>query len=198
MYEEKDTIKEPILKVYLLGSRLYNIHHKDSDFDFIVVVDSEDENLMYDVKKERSDYHIYSEKAFIKKIKEHDIQVLEAIFSEYDLNKYMSYFELDKELLRKQISAVSSNSFVKCKKKMLQGDEYIGKKSMYHSIRILGYGIQIAKYGRIVNYEAYNFYYDIVMCKYDWEEIHECFKPIYNSMKSEFKILAPIDKDFKK
>ena len=110
----------------------------------------------------------------------------------------MSYFELNKELLRKQISAVSSNSFVKCKKKMLQGDEYIGKKSMYHSIRILGYGIQIAKYGRIVNYEAYNFYYDVVMCKYDWEEIHEYFKPIYNSMKSEFKILAPIDKDFKK
>ena len=80
MYEEKDTIQEPILKVYLFGSRLYNIHHKDSDFDFIVVVDSQDEELMYDVKKERSDYHVYSGKAFIKKIKEHDIQALEAIF----------------------------------------------------------------------------------------------------------------------
>lgn len=198
MYKEMDKIHEPILNVYLYGSMLYEVDHKKSDSDFIVVVDSQDEDLMYDVRKENRDYHVYSEKAFINKIKEHDIQVLEAIFSEYDLGKYITHFELDKELLRKQISAVSSNSFVKCKKKMLQGDEYIGKKSMYHSIRILGYGIQIAKYGRIVNYQAYNFYYDVVMGKYDWEEIKEYFKPIYNSMKSEFKILAPIDKDFKK
>lgn len=198
MYKEMDKIHEPILNVYLHGSILYEVDHEKSDSDFIVVVDSQDEDLMYDVRKENKDYHVYSEKAFINKIKEHDIQALEAIFSEYDLGKYITYFELDKELLRKQISAVSSNSFVKCKKKMLQGDEYIGKKSMYHSIRILGYGIQIAKYGHIVNYQAYNFYYDVVMRKYDWEEIKEYFQPIYNSMKSEFKILAPIDKDFKK
>src|SRR5690606_20681238 len=108
---------------------------------------------------------------------------------------YLKYFKLDKSKLRRSISGTSSNSFVKCKKKLRQGDYYIGKKSLFHSLRILGFGIQIALTGKIVNYSAYNHYLDMIMDKNtnDWSEYQKVFKPIFNHKKSEFRRLAPLE-----
>ena len=105
-------------------------------------------------------------------------------------------FELDSEKLRRAISSVASNSYVKCKKKIRDGEVYIGKKSLFHSIRILMFGIQIAKHGKIVNYEEANNYHKAIFeMGDDWSELDKKFKPIYNSLKSEFKRLAPLESD---
>jgi hypothetical protein len=196
IHETRTDIDEPIIKVYNYGSSVYGCVTEKSDSDYIVVVES-DEYLYYSVSNEEGDFTVYSRPLFIKRIKECHISVMECIFQHED-DPFVKYFELNLEALRREISAVSSNSFVKCKKKMNIGEIYIGKKSMFHSIRILMFGIQIAKYGKIVDYGQANKFLAMVMRMDSWKEIVAFFQPVYNDYKSEFKIVAPIDKDGKR
>lgn len=194
-YETRKNIEEKILKTYQYGSRVYGCHNENSDYDFIMVVES-DKDLYYSVTYPDTNFTVYSESMFIKKIQEHHISVLECIFQAPN-DPYRKYFKLDKGKLRRSISAISSNSFVKCKKKLSQGDYYIGKKSMFHSLRILGFGIQIALTGKIVDYSAYNhFLYRIMdMNTNEWLPYQKVFQPIFNRMKSNFKVFAPLQEE---
>lgn len=186
-------IKEPILHVFPYGSRVYGTATEKSDYDYIVVVDS-DKDIKYDFERDNTNVHVYSESVFKILIERHDIAVLECIFSKE--NNYE--FKLDLERLRRSISAVASNSFVKCKKKLMLGPDfnpYVGKKSLFHSVRILGEGIQIAKYGKIVDFGASNHYLQEIMAIDSWEELRARFEPIVKELRREFKKLAPMDKD---
>lgn len=193
MYKLPKEIKEEVLHVFPYGSKVYGTATEKSDDDLIVIVKSE-EDLTYGIHNDEFDIHVYSDKTFRDLIQKHHIAALECIFS----NETEYEFNLDMEQLRRSISAIVSNSFVKCKKKLLEGPDYnpyIAKKSMFHSIRILQFGIQIAKYGRIVDFSSANNYYDVVMNMEDWETIKDTFQPIANKLKSEFKKIAPLDKD---
>ena len=160
-YEFRDSVSGTIKKVYKYGSRVYGTSSEDSDFDFIFIVES-DEDVYYRVDKKNTNITVYSESVFIDKIQSHEISVLECIFQD-EGDPYLKYFKLDKPRLRKSISAIASNSYGKFKKKMKQGDYETGKKSLFHSLRILGFGIQIAISERIVSYSAYNDYHTIIM-----------------------------------
>lgn len=190
-HETRKTITEPVLMTYPFGSRVYKTSEKDSDHDFIIVVKAEGD-LTYNVRFTNTDFTVYSESLFIKKIQEHEIDVLECIFQRKS-DPYLKYFSLDKGKLRKSISSVSSNSYVKCKKKLQQGDFLIGKKSLFHALRILGFGKQIALTGRIIDYEAYNHYYEKIMSldSTDWDVYKKIFQSVYNKQKSDFRRLAP-------
>lgn len=194
MWETKRNINESILAIYPYGSRVYGCAHEDSDYDFMAVADSQDLELDYTFEQDDVSIHVVSEVLFIKKVKDCHISYLECIFQRED-SKYREHFEVNLEGLRRNISGISSNSFVKCKKKLAIGEDYIGRKSMFHSIRILMFGIQIAKYGRIVDYGCANHYLGTVMALHDWNSIKAFFQPIYNSLKSEFKLLAPLEDD---
>ncbi|AEO93371.1 gp109 [Bacillus phage G] len=187
------SIKEEILYVFPFGSKVYGNVTKNSDTDLIVVVKGNEE-LKYQICDDDGDIHVYSRKTFEGLIDRHDISALECIFS----NDTDFDFVLDFEKLRRSISAVASNSFVKCKKKLTSGSDYnpyIAKKSMFHSIRILEFGIQIAKYGKITDFGCANHYYEMLLEMDDWGTIKNYFQPIANKLKSEFKKLAPLDKD---
>ena len=96
--------------------------------------------------------------------------------------------------LRHAISSKSSNSWVKAKKKFIVEEDfnpYIGKKSAFHSLRILNFGTQIAKYQRILNYSSANNYFDDIMNLNSWDDINHQFKSVYNSLSTEFKLVAP-------
>lgn len=192
-FQTRTQIDEDILKVYPYGSIVYGCSTKNSDSDYIVVVDS-DEHLYYSVREDEADYTVYSKPTFIEKIQEHHISALECIFQKDD-DPFLKYFKYDAEKLRRNISAISSNSFVKCKKKMREGEEYIAKKSMFHSLRILMFGIQIANYKKIVNYKVANEILPTIMDMKDWDEIKFTCQPIFNELKSAFKILAPLESD---
>lgn len=196
IHETRTDIDEPIIKVYNYGSSVYGCTTEKSDSDFIVVVDSK-EDLYYSINNEEGDFTVYSESLFIKRIEEHHISAMECIF-QHPSDPFVKYFKLDSEKLRREISAVSSNSFVKCKKKMAIGENYIGKKSMFHSLRILLFGIQIAEHGRIVKYDIANHYLEELMFMDNrWDDVKKRFQPIFNQFKTEFKLLAPLDKDEK-
>lgn len=196
-YEKRTQIDEPILKLYPYGSYVYGTNTPESDIDSIVIVESEDDNLYYSVNNEHGDYTVYSEQRFIQRIKDHHISALECIFIDPD-DPYVKHFELNYDLLRREISSVSSNSFVKCKKKIRDGEIYIGKKSMFHSLRILMFGIQIAKYGEIVDYSCANTLLPTIMSCSTWNVIDQICKPKYNALKSDFKILSPLESELVK
>lgn len=104
----------------------------------------------------RVDIQYVRESDFIDMLREHRIFALEALFQE-PCSGYMKYFELDRWKLRREFSAVSSNSWVKAKKKMTVEkdlDMRCGAKSLFHSIRLLMEAVQIARHGRITHYNC--------------------------------------------
>lgn len=189
-----------ILNVYLYGSRVYECHNDQSDFDYIVIADDDEDIVEVKGGEFDGDYTIYNRETFFNRMAEHEISVLECLYLPPDkILKQDMTIDLPKinlSKLRHSISAKVSNSFVKCKKKLTvekDFDPHIGKKSLFHSLRIIMFGIQLAKHNKIVDYTVANKYWDEIVgneCN-DWEFYKKTYKPIYNNLMTEFRVLAP-------
>ena len=71
-------------------------------------------------------------------------------------------------------------------------DLNIGKKSLFHAFRIISFGIQIAEEERIFNYSECNDLFNEIMSAYNnWDSLFEIYKPRYNELCSNFRLLAP-------
>lgn len=192
---EKFKEDKEILNIYRYGSRVYGRVTEQSDHDYIVVV--KDESILERelVDTEGNNYNIYKLSEWEDMVKRNHIVVLECSFlGNEHIIKEKEKFEIEIDLveLRKSISSVVSNAYVKCRKKLVVGEDfnpYIAKKSLWHGIRILMYGIQCAKYGRILDYEVANKYYDDIVLSEsnNWEHYKDKWQPIYKNLKSEFK-----------
>jgi len=184
-----------ILNVYQYGSRVYGTDRQGSDWDFVIIVS----------RKERDEYSdnlvnvfFYTPLEFDKKLKDHEITAIECFFLPEHLiwkEKLKFSFEVKKSSLRSSLSAKADNSFVKAHKKLSIEKDYdlvVGKKSLFHSFRIITYGIQLAEAGKITNYQACNeLFYEITHNYNTWSELFKAYKNKYNNLKSEFRILAP-------
>lgn len=193
-YNKKDSIDEPIIKVYNYGSSVYGTENENSDKDYIIVVEG-DEEFDYNIDGvTNTNIIVYSKAKFIKLIEEHHISAMECIFQNDD-DPFQEYFKLDHTKLRKAISSVASNSYGKCKKKLRDGEVYIAKKSLFHSLRILMYGQQIALFGKIIHYPCANYFYNWIMEmeSTDWKDYQDRFQPNYNTHKTMFKHFAPME-----
>lgn len=182
--------------VYPYGSQVYGTARQDSDHDYIVVSDATAEG---DISESSLTLKIISVENFKKNLVEHDISCLECIFLPSHLAADRHWdFELSLPKLRQSISAKASHSWVKAKKKMTEPyevpDEFMrGKKSLFHSFRILYFGIQIAKFGKIVNYaEANPIWRDIYENpSTDWNHYQAKWKEQHNAVSTAFRLLAP-------
>lgn len=182
------------INIYHYGSYVYGTYIEGvSDKDYIIIVPDTAKSEQF--KYENIDYNIYTESEWINKMKNNDIECLECSFLDkrYILKETKKFdLNVDKDLIRKNISSTASNSFVKCKKKLTVQDSYsprIGKKSLWHSIRLLDFGTQIMNFGKIVNYQSVNNIYSQIMEAPDnWNYLKEQFQPIYNKYHSEFKL----------
>jgi hypothetical protein len=107
------------------------------------------------------------------------------------LEKHKFHFKLNNSLLRNEISAKSSNSWVKASKKLTveKNSEYIGKKSLWHSLRIVIFGIQIATKGKIVDYTAANYLYNEIINSGndDWSYYKDKYQSVFNGLCTEFR-----------
>jgi predicted nucleotidyltransferase len=194
---------------YLFGSRVYGTASIDSDYDIIEILP---ENVIKDTSlRMEGDFHyqIYTHAEWLSKIENHDISALECIFLPTDDPKYPNiydyrkHFRLNLNRLRESISTIANNSWVKGKKKLIISGDYDKKaalKSIFHSIRILKFGSQIARTGMIHDYHESNWLW-VELCKlgeqYDadilWDKINARYKEVFNKTSSEFKALAPKD-----
>lgn len=200
---EKLNINTNIVGIYQFGSHLYKTNTDVSDFDYIIVVD-DIEGGYKQYESPEIDLHIYSKEYYLDALKNHKIEALEMFFQE-PLLKVEVDFELDKWKLRKEISSICNNSWVKCKKKLQDDEKYIAIKSLYHHFRILDLGIQIAKSqgdkNKVDLTKTRYFYEDIkntaINSDYEWEVLDKKYRSISKMMQSEFRELCHKPKQIK-
>lgn len=175
-----------VIKAYPYGSQVYGTATEKSDNDYILVINN-DFIMRDEYKEENNDFNLYSEEQWREKQNNFDIDYLECISFENDS------IDLDYDKIRSSISHTASNSWVKGKKKLtIEKDyaPYIGKKSIWHSLRILMFGIQIMNYGKIIDFKEANYLYDEIVKNEtnDWEYYKEKYQALYNKLHSEFKL----------
>ena len=263
-------LKIPIkqmINLYVGGSRLYNCHSPNSDFDIFLIVKDETElpkvdhlnwcemepddviletmekvhgsgvmiekNLEFSraencisFRSNHVDVNIYKEKQFIHELENYiDCSIFEyASLSHYKpesddshehatreravlLENKKYYIQKvqtsdQKSAFRRPFSRKSANSYVKCKKKIcVEKDLRVGLKSLFHSLRIIMFAIQILKFGYVKNFEEANEYFEDIVTNrlnrevenYDelWNELDSKYKMIKKELEKEFHTLAP-------
>ena len=190
-----------ILAIYPHGSQIYETLKDKSDLDYIVIIENdyniEEQVSLYDETIKRNlDFNFYTEKKWIEMCDLNHIDALESMsVIQHNLAiKNNKQFEviIDKIKLRRSISSVVSNAWSKAHKKLTVDKDYspyIAKKSLWHCFRILMFGIQIYKFGKIVDLtEANSLYDEIVNCEInDWIFYKTKYQPKLNKLKIEFK-----------
>lgn len=182
-----------ILNIYQYGSRVYGCNNQNQNFDYIIIV--KEDILEQHINIGEIEATIYGENEFQKMIDEHEISVLECLFlpQEFIVKQTKKFnFNLNLKKLRESLSKKSSNSWVKANKKFsIEKDfnPYIAKKSLFHSFRILNFGIQIAQYGKIINYqEINNLLYEILdNPSEEWIDYKNKYQNSYNQLRSKFR-----------
>ena len=205
-----------IVSIYLYGSLVYGVAGPSHDYDLIVITKEGHRPVPSDVVRifkeslgikdhRQIDINFYTESEFQTALEGMEISFLECVNgasanfgSTLVYGKAFPMPKIDLQILRSSISKKVSNSWVKSKKKLDEESfdfaPYVGKKSAWHSLRILMFGIQLAKYGKIVNIvEANGIFRDVMDCE-KWSDIDSKFRKIYNSLSSEFKLVAPLKK----
>lgn len=185
-----------ILNIYPYGSRVYGTADRESDTDLILVADFAHEQETQ-AKWPGIDLTIWTAAEFQRLLSEHDPSALECWYlpAEMAIRSREFEFKLDLGKLRRSFSAKASNSWVKAKKKIdVHGDLRLGRKSLFHSLRILGFGLQIARFGRLLHYDEENSVWRTVMEQgfTSWQPYKDHWQKYYNSLHSEFKVAAPL------
>jgi hypothetical protein len=176
------------------GSRVYGTHTDKSDYDFIAVVP--DDATVKTGEEYRCDdvnVHIYGRTDWQDQLDAHKVHCLEAWFHPDGQVRRAFKLSLEKSRLRHEFSAKASNSWVKAKKKIdVERDYYTGWKSLFHALRILKFGIQIASAGKL-DFAAANDYWDEIKRHqwYEWQPYQDRYQPEYNRLATEFRKAAP-------
>jgi predicted nucleotidyltransferase len=182
--------KYPESNIYLYGSHVYQTNNDKSDYDFIIVGEHETNS----VKTELGDLHFYSRSDFNQLLQSHEISALECFFlpQEFKKETFPLSWQLDLDKLRASCSQKASNSWVKAKKKLqVENEPYLAQKSLFHSLRILKFATEIAATGKLSNFESTSLWQEVSSLPLNWNTWSDKFKPQYNSLKSEFKKIAP-------
>lgn len=188
------------IAAFQYGSRIYGTFSEKSDYDFIYVVnddmiqDLDDQYQFHD-----ENISVYGLSKFQEMLDSHHIAALECYFLPKDFIYHCNHrfqFKLDLAKLRKSISEKTSHSWVKAKKKFKIEDDrniYVAKKSLFHSMRIIDFGTQIAKSGRIENYHSCIELWNEIKNNPSeiWKDYEIKYKSKFNEMMSEFRKLAP-------
>jgi hypothetical protein len=188
-----------VYNIYKYGSHVYKTNTKDSDDDFIIIR-KQTEFKIDSVRNESNTINatLYNIPGFKDKLYYQEIHALECLWLPNDMK--LERFDLSKNYqtklieLRKSISAKSSNSWVGSKKKFWENDIYRAQKSVFHSLRIFDFGIQISQNGKIIDYtKSIYLNKDLktilneIMCFNKWSDIKKNYQKIFNELHTEFK-----------
>lgn len=182
-----------IRNIYLYGSRIYRTHTVNSDYDVIVVACSLYVNC--EIKDGTYNIHITTPDSFADQLRQHDIHCLECIFApeEAQIQNTIDYkkdFSINTGQLKKMILSQSSWAWSKAQRRMEIGNIIGGAKSLFHSLRILKFGIQILKNGKITNFsEANNLWAKINNSDdIEWETYKKRWINLKKSLTKEFRM----------
>lgn len=186
-----------VIGLYLYGSRVYGTNTEKSDYDYIAVTKRGESDFQIINTESNCNITVYRDFHFVYLLENHEISALECYFLPGNfrlIDDFKHDLMIDNVKLRHAISAKSSNSWVKCKKKLTvekDYDPYIAKKSLFHSLRIAMFGKQIAEAGKIYDYsEANSLLAEIMSLPDDWKVLDETFRERRNNILSNFRLNA--------
>jgi hypothetical protein len=173
------------------GSRVYGTAESNSDYDFLVIVHDKKTEQWSDNK-----YNLQFETldSYQEKLWNHEVVAVETHYSEWIIKKFKPIFKLDLVKIRHSFSEKASNSWVKAYKKLSVEKDYnlkVAQKSLFHSLRILDFGIQLGTIGRIDRFDISNQYWLDIRNISDWTNMKEKYKEIYNQKSTEFRKVCP-------
>lgn len=181
-----------ILNIYLFGSQVYGNSNSKSDWDVLIIANTPSPET--EIKSNKFNIHILTIDRFQEGLNLHNIRNIECLLSP-DWCKiqelYKFNFEIKLQRLKHSISHTNSNSWVKSKKKIEQGDYYIGIKSFYHALRIVMFGIQLSKCSKIYDWSCANYIWnDLISSDWSFEDLDKKYRDLNNKLLSEFRLLA--------
>jgi len=190
-------ITDDVLAIYQYGSRVYGTADRNSDYDYIIVmkrgmledgsfrhnaISSDDRNIQGVV---------YSRGGFIDAINNYEIGALECISLPKEsvvFNKWpFKIGEWNEQAMVKAIIGKASNSRHNADQQSKNGNKWIGKKSMYHALRILYFGLQLKEHQKIVDFTECNRMYDDIMRvedqEFDTRDYYDEFKQLIAELR---------------
>lgn len=176
-----------ILNIYLFGSQIYGTASEKSDYDILIIANTPypERELVVD----NFNMHILTLDRFIEGLKNFNIRNIECLQSPFILKENIFIpFDIKVPPLRHSISHTCNNSWAKCKKKLEQGDYYIGIKSLFHALRIAMFGIQLVEHGKIIDWGCSNYIWENLISKnWTWEELDSFYRKERNNTLSHFR-----------
>ena len=159
-------IEEEILAIYPYGSRVYGTASENSDYDYIVVTKGaflksgafKQNAISSDDRKIQA--VLYSRTGFIDALNNYEMGAIECIFldsSQVLLSKWPFRIQKwdTKEMADKVIQKASASWHI-ASRQSKDGFKAIAKKGIFHSLRILMFGLQLKEYQTIYNYSEAN------------------------------------------
>ena len=145
--------------IYVYGSRVYGTYTLNSDIDIIVIACSM--YLNQEFHEGIYNIHVTTPDAFKEQLDNHDIHCLECIYAPHEAQlmtqiDYLKDFKLDISQLKKMLISQSTWAWQKAQRRIEKGDIIGGGKSLFHSLRIINFGLQIIHNGKIANFTKAN------------------------------------------
>jgi hypothetical protein len=183
-------LREEDVLLVPFGSRVYGTHGDDSDYDYLAIVPTNRRALSgQEYRRHQVNIQVYNRHDFQKDLDLHRIHALEAYYMPDGAVREACRFRLSKRALRAELVRKASHSFVRARKKMeVEHEPHLGRKSLFHALRILTFGAQIARRGGI-DYGAANEHWFAIRDagRDDWAYFKERYQPLYNRLASDLR-----------
>jgi predicted nucleotidyltransferase len=154
-----------VFNIYQFGSRIYNTNTEKSDWDFFIIVHDDfptEKNGYIEIEAENIDANVYRISTYFEKLKNNELQALmcqflpdEKIWME---KKKFSFKILYPRLKIAVLKEASRHLHSLAPRFAKEKNFYQENKMKLQSIRDLLFGIQIVKFGKIVDYTEANQY----------------------------------------
>lgn len=168
-----------VVAIYPYGSRIYGCHTDASDHDWVVVYKSyllpsgafKDNAISSDDCSHQA--ICFSRTGFQSALDSYEITALECAFlpKEMHILSKMDFGvrKWNKNDMASAIITKASASWHLAKTAIEDMDIDKAKKNVYHALRILGFGLQMAENGHIADYSAFNHLHDAIFHRNDFK-----------------------------
>lgn len=173
-----------VKNIYTFGSRLHGTNNLDSDYDYFLVASTLNEHKEIKATNKNNlklNIHVITLDKFKSDLNQYKMSRIESIMAPIDfiiMEKEPIAFSFKKDKIKKSIKYQSYESWSIAKSRINnEDDSYRAKKSAFHSLRMLDYGIQILEFNKIVDFGSMNHIYEKIKSPKikNWDDIKKEF-----------------------
>lgn len=163
-------ITDEVLAIFPYGSRVYGTANASSDHDYIIVMkrgvlsNGAFRNNAISNNDRSIQGVVYSRGGFIDAINNYEIGALECLSldsKDVIIKKWPFKVSVwDEDRMVKKVILKASNSRHTADQQCKNGNKIIGRRGMFHALRILNFGLQLKEHQKIIDFGACNKMYE--------------------------------------